>query len=75
MSEISALTNSLAQSMNSSQEAAENIDDAFDSALIAVKEMAAKSNAMLAKANADALIFASVPAENSPSVEQYAELL
>ncbi len=74
MSEVNSLISSLAQTMNTNSKSADNINDAFDLALLEAKEMASKANALLAKANADALVYASVPSESLPK-ETYSDLI
>ena len=74
MSEVNSFLSSLAQTMNTNEQMANNVNDAFDSALLAAKEASSKANAMLSKANADALVYASVPSESLPN-ETYSSLL
>jgi len=74
MSEVNSLLSSLAQTMNTNEQMADNINNTLDSALLVAKEAAAKANALLSKANADALVYASVPAELVPK-ETYSDLL
>ena len=74
MSEINSLIGSIAQTMNKNEQLSNNINDTFDSALLAAKEASSKATAMLAKANADALIYASVPPESSLK-DTYSDLL
>lgn len=74
MSEVNLLISSLAKTMNTNEQMADNVNEAYDSALLAAKEASSKANAMLSKANADALVYASVPPESLPK-ETYSNLL
>jgi hypothetical protein len=66
--------NSIAEMINTNDNLASNAKDLLDNDIFEAMEALGKANAMLAKANTDAQVFASVPAESAPK-DTYVELL